>query len=209
MRPEKSTGLRGDSYDEYTEKWFRSDQQFNQLYPIPIQKLADRHWTPLAVVRKAAAFLAATNHARILDIGSGAGKFCLGAAYYKPFACYYGVEQRGSLIHHANVARELLGIRNVHFFHGNFTQLDLADYDHFYFYNPFYENLSGTDKIDDTIECSGELYNYYNRYFYKQLERKPAGTRVASFHSLEDEMPPDYHVAGSEMNNLLKFWIKV
>lgn len=205
----QTNNLSGSGFDEYAGKWFCSDQQFNQLYPLPIQQLADRHWTPLAVVKKAAAFLAASDHAKILDIGSGAGKFCLGAAYYNPFANYFGVEQRGHLIHHANTARELLGIKNAHFFHGNFTQLDLADYDHFYFYNSFYENLSGTDKIDDSIAYSGELYNYYHRYFYKQLDRKPAGTRVASFHSLEDEMPPGYHIVGSAINNLLKFWVKI
>lgn len=208
MQLKKLTNLPGSGMDGYSEKWFVSDHQFNQLYPLPIQLLSARHWTPLSIAKKAADFLAASDHVRILDIGSGVGKFCLGAAYHKPFATFYGVEQRSSLIYHANVAMKILGINNVHFSHGNFTQLDLADYDHFYFYNSFYENLSGTDKIDNSIEYSGELYNYYNRYLYNQLERKPAGTRVASFHSLEDEMPPDYHIVGSEMNNLLKFWVK-
>jgi len=193
----------------YAEKWFSSDEQFNQLYPLSIQTLARRHWTPLSVARKAANFLAAENNVRILDIGSGVGKFCLGAAYYKPKAFYYGVEQRKSLISHAEIAREILHIENVSFFNGNFTLLDFSKYDHFYFYNAFYENLAGTDKIDDSIDYSGELYNYYNRYLFKQLELKPAGTRLATFHSLEDEVPQSYHVVGSEFDNLLKFWIKV
>jgi SAM-dependent methyltransferase len=171
--------------------------------------MAPRHWTPLSVVRKSANFLAAENAVRILDIGSGVGKFCLGAAYYKPKAFYYGVEQRKSLIGHAEWAKEILPLENVFFIHGNFTQLDFKNYDHFYFYNAFYENLSGTDRIDESIDYSGELYNYYNRYLYKQLELKPAGTRLATFHSLEDEVPQSYHVVGSEFDNLLKFWIKV
>lgn len=193
----------------YAEKWFSSDEQFNLLYPLSIQALAPRHWTPLSVARKAANFLAAENNVRILDIGSGVGKFCLGAAYYKPKAFYYGVEQRKGLIGHAEIAREILHIENVSFFNGNFTLLDFNKYDHFYFYNSFYENLAGTDKIDDSIDYSGELYNYYNRYLFKQLEQKPGGTRVATFHSLEDEIPQSYHEVGSEFDNLLKFWIKV
>jgi hypothetical protein len=103
----------------------------------------------------------------------------------------------------------LLELGNVKFLHGNFTELDLGRYDHFYFYNAFYENLVGTDKIDNSIHYSSELYHYYNRYLYRQLEKMPAGTRLATYHSLEDEVPPGYHVVGSEAGNLLKCWIKV
>lgn len=193
----------------HTERWFSSDEQFNQLYPLPIQELSRRHWTPLTVARKVADFLAAEPNVRILDIGSGVGKFCLGAAYYKPRALYYGVEQRRSLISYAESAREKLQLTNVSFIQGNFTQLDIKNYDNFYFYNAFYENLSGTDKIDDSIEYSAELFNYYSRYLFRQLELKPAGTRLATFHSLEDEIPQSYHVVGSDLGNLIKYWIKV
>ena len=192
-----------------SESWFSSDAKFNQLYPTPVQLLAQHHWTPLAVARKAANFLAAENNARILDIGSGAGKFCLAAAHYKPKAFYYGIEQRSQLINCAETAKEKLKLENVSFMNGNFTQIDFKKYDHFYFYNSFYENLAGTEKIDDSIDYSLELFNYYNRYLYKQLEQKPSGTRLATFHSLEDEMPPDYHVVGVEMDGLLKFWFKL
>jgi SAM-dependent methyltransferase len=191
------------------EDWFSSEAKFDQLYPLKIQELAKRHWTPLSVARKAAGFLAAENNARILDIGSGVGKFCLAAGYYKPKAFYYGVEQRISLVYKAETARHILRLENVSFIHGNFTKLDFRNYDHFYFYNAFYENLVGTDKIDNSIVYSGELYNYYNRYLYHELDQKPAGTRLATYHSMEDEIPQSYHVVGSEMDNLLKFWIKI
>lgn len=193
----------------HTQNWFGSDAQFNQLYPSSSQLLAQRHWTPLVIARKAATFLAFESNARILDIGSGVGKFCLAAAHYKPKALYYGIEQRKRLVTHAETARDILGLKNVSFLNGNFTQIDFRNYNHFYFYNAFYENIAGTDKIDNSIDYSLELYNYYNRYLYKQLEQKPPGTRVASFHSMEDEMPKGYHIVGSEMNDLLKFWIKI
>ena len=190
-------------------RFFSSDNRFNTLYPEPIRLLASRHWTPLNVARKASFFLAAEKGVRILDIGSGVGKFCLSAAYYSPNAHFFGIEQRKDLVGYAQAAANTLDLRNVSFIHGNFTQLNLRNYDHFYFYNSFYENLAGTDKIDERIVYSGELYNYYNRYLYKQLEQMPAGTRLATFYSLEDEVPADYHVVGSEMDNLLKFWVKV
>ena len=192
-----------------TENWFSADIQFNQVYPDSIQLLAQRHWTPLAVAKKAAQYLAMENNVRILDIGSGVGKFCLAAANYRPNAFYYGVEQRKSLVDHAETAKEILGLENVSFINANFTQVDFKNYDHFYFYNSFYENFPGTNKIDNSIDYSRELYNYYNRYLYKQLERMPPGTRIAAYHSLEDEMPPEYHIVGVEMDRLLKFWIKI
>lgn len=192
-----------------TTRWFGSDAQFNQLYPAPMQLLAKRHWTPLVVARKAANFLAAESDAKILDIGSGVGKFCLAAAHYKPKAFFYGIEQRKNLIHDAEAAKTILEYENVFFLNGNFTQVDFRQYDHFYFYNSFYENLTATDKIDDSIDYSPELFKYYNRYLLKQLEQKPPGTRVAAYHSLEDEMPPGYEVVGVEMDSRLKFWIKI
>lgn len=192
-----------------TEKWFDSDNEFDRLYTLSIQNLAKKHWTPLHIARKASYFLAAENNVTILDVGSGVGKFCLAAAYYKPNASFFGVEQRRWLIDHAEATKEILQLNNASFIYGNFTQLDFRQYDHFYFYNAFYENMIGTDKIDNSIAYSGELFNYYNRYLYRQLEQKPAGTRLATFHSLEDEVPPGYHVVGTEMDSLLKFWIKI
>jgi SAM-dependent methyltransferase len=186
-----------------------SDKDFNQLYSIKKRAFADRHWTPVNIAKQAADFLAAEKNVKVLDIGSGVGKFCLTAAYHKPNAFFYGVEQRESLIKAAEAANKSLGLTNVSFIHGNFTQVDFRQYDHFYFYNSFYENLGGTEKIDESIDYSSELYNYYNRFLLKELEQKPAGTRLATYYSLEDEVPEGYHEVGSDFDNLLKFWIKV
>jgi len=193
----------------YHDKWFRSDYEFDQLYPLYIRQLAKKHWTPIGVARSAVEFLAADNGVKILDIGSGAGKFCLSGAYYKPQSFFYGVEQRQSLVEQAEAANFILELKNVSFINGNVTELDLKNYDHFYFYNAFYENLSGNDTIDQTVDYSGQLYNYYNRFVYRQLDKKPAGTRLATYHSMEHEVPRDFHVVGSAEGNILKFWIKV
>ncbi len=191
------------------EKWMENDAAFHQLYPKEIQLLAKKHWTPIEVARIAADFLVSQKNEKILDIGSGAGKFCIVAGYYKPDAFFYGVEQRKSLIEVAEAAKLKLGIPNAFFIEGNFTQLNFNDYHHFYFYNAFFENIAGTDKIDESIDYSLELYNYYNRYLYKQLETKPAGTKLVTFHSLENEVPRNYTLVDARMDNLLKCWIKI
>ena len=193
---------------KYSEKWFASDEQFNRLYPLSIQAHAQRHWTPLHVARRAAMFLGMQKNDRIADIGSGTGKFCLAAAYYTPDALFFGIEHRKNLVRYSDSANEILRLKNVSFIHGNFAQLDFGNYDHFYFYNSFYEHLSRADRIGDSSDCSRELYTYYVRHLFKQLEQKPTGTRLATFYSLEEEMPKGFHLAGAEMNGLLKFWVK-
>jgi hypothetical protein len=167
------------------------------------------HWSPLYITRKVVSYLAPIDEVKILDIGSGIGKFCLAGAFYKPSVSFFGVEQRKNLVAIAETAREKLKFNNVHFIHRNFTQLDLNAYDHFYFYNAFFENLDGAEKIDNEIAYSNELYNYYSIYLYNQLEKMPIGTRVATYCSWEDEIPPDYQVEETHFNNLLKFWIKM
>src|SRR5882757_2528275 len=114
--------------------WFRTDEQMGHLYPKPIRLLAQRHWTPLRIAQLAARFLVPHAGVKVLDIGSGVGKFCLAAGYYQPGASFVGVEQRKDLVSHAEIARKILGLGNVHFLNDNLTQLDFEQYDHFYFF---------------------------------------------------------------------------
>jgi hypothetical protein len=191
------------------ESHFISDNEFNRLYPVEIEFLAKRHWTPLNVARLASEFLAMGPNIRILDIGSGAGKFCLSGGYHNPTAIYFGVEQRRELVIHANTAKNRLGLNNVHFIHANFTQLDFKKYDNFYFYNSFFENLDGTDKIDDSIQYSEELFDYYSRYLFRQLDKVPRGTRLVTFHCMEHEVPSSFAIVDTDMDEELKCWIKL
>ena len=108
----------------------------------------------------------------------------------------------------AEDARARLQLSNAGFRHGDFTNIDFARYDHFYFFNSFYENLFEEQRIDDTIDFSGELYNYYTKCLFKKLAGMPPGTRVVTFHSLEDEIPFSYRTVASKFKNRLKFWIK-
>ncbi len=189
--------------------WFVSDRVFNSLYPKPIQEVAEKHWTPLAVAEKAAAFLAASPDAKVLDIGSGSGKFCLTAANNHPLSLFYGIEQRAALVALSTELAEKLKLKNVFFICENITNINFESYDSFYFYNSFYENITGTQKIDFSVKYSEELYNYYNRYLFKQLAKKPAGTRLVTYHSFGSEIPSDYEVVHSDYNDFLKFWVKV
>jgi SAM-dependent methyltransferase len=192
----------------YLDNYFSEESHFCQLYPLTIQQLDRTHWSPLIVAYKACQFLADRNGVKILDIGSGVGKFCFAGAYYKPSAFFYGVEQREYLVELAQKARGKLGRMKVTFEHKNFTQMDFDEFDSFYFYNSFFENLEGTNKIDDTIEYSLELYDYYNRFLIKKLSQKSVGTKLATYQSFGYEIPSSYVLVDTQMNGELKFWIK-
>jgi len=186
---------------------FTNDAAFDRQYPEHFQMLSPKHWTPLAVAHIAAGFLAESG-ARVLDIGSGIGKFCLAAGFYFPETYFYGVEQRQELIYLAEEAKQSTRLFNVNFIYANITQVNFKEFDHFFFYNSFYENIDTTNQIDDTIEISEGLYTYYTQYLHSALDEKPAGTRLVTFHSLEQEIPSSYKLAAVACNALLKMWIK-
>ena len=186
---------------------FINDTAFDRQYPERFQLLSLKHWTPLEIAHIAAGFLA-ERCARVLDIGSGIGKFCLAAGYYFPEAYFYGVEQRQELIYLAEEAKRYTLLPNVNFIYANITQVNFKEFDHFYFYNSFYENIDTANQIDDTIEISEGLYTYYTQYLHSALDEKPAGTRLVTFHSLEQEIPSSYKLAAVACNALLKMWIK-
>ncbi|MDP9080449.1 MAG: methyltransferase [Bacteroidota bacterium] len=186
---------------------FSNDAAFDWLYPEHFQLLSLKHWTPLAIGWKAAEFLAEPG-ARVLDIGSGIGKFCLAAGYHFPETHFYGAEQRHELICQAEKAKGYTALSNVNFIYTNITQVNFKEFDHFYFYNSFYENIDPENKIDDTLELSESLYAYYNQYLRTALDQKPAGTRLVTFHSFEQEIPPGYKLADTACNGLMKMWIK-
>lgn len=191
------------------KNWFASDEVFNSLYPDHIREVAARHWTPLEVAKKASDFLATHAGVKVLDIGSGSGKFCFIAGHFHPEIQLSGIEQREDLVQLCDELKKQLGIKNAQFFHQNISDTDIDPYDHFYFYNAFYENLPGTQKIDYDVFYSEKLYDYYNLCLYKQLNKKPAGTRLVTYHSLGNEVPPGYEVVNTDYADFLKFWVKV
>lgn len=186
---------------------YKTDAAFDWLYPEWVQQLSKRHWTPIGIARKAAHFLADRPGARILDIGSGVGKFCLTGAQHFREAIFYGVEQRVELYECALMAKSAMQLENVHFLHANFTQLQLDNYDHFYFYNSFFENVDTDDRIDHFYHPSLRLYKYYTRYLFQALEQRPAGTRLVTYHHLE-EIPMGYEMVDSSPDLLLRMYLK-
>lgn len=210
--PDNDEGYRNKSVfklkaKDINKNLFQDDAAFDWMYPDVLQQMSQKHWTTLSIARKAATYLAVEG-TRVLDIGSGIGKFCLAAGYHFPDTRFYGVEQRRELVYFAEEARKYTELPNVSFIHSNITQINFKEFDHFYFYNSFYENLDPDNSIDDTITTSHSLYLYYTQYLFNALDEKPPGTRLVTFHSLENEIPPGYKLADVAEFSLLKMWIK-
>ena len=189
-------------------RYFADEQSFCQLYSPEIRTLNELHWSPLRIIRKAVQFLTSRDGVSILDIGSGVGKFCLAGAYHQPSALFFGVEQRQYLIDEARQANEKLGGLKADFMCRNFTQLEFSEFDNFFFYNSFFENLPGTGKIDNSLEYSKELYEYYTYYLRRKFSVLPEGTRIVTYCSWDDEIPSGYNLVETREEGLLKFWKK-
>ena len=187
--------------------YLSSDEEFDRLFPIYVQKLSSMHWTPLNVSAVVARFLAPNANARVIDIGAGVGKFCIAGSIYSK-GTFTGVEQRKNFVTIGNKVIKQLGLQRASLIHGNFTELDLSPYTGIYFYNSFHENLVYADALDDKVEKSGELYELYSAHFIRQLIAMPVGTRLATFWLSITEIPGCYKLQESHFNNLLKLWVK-
>lgn len=188
-----------------------SDNEFDKIFPPEIRALSQVHWTPVAIARRIAKFLVSKPGTRVLDVGAGPGKFCMVGALCTP-GQFTGIEQREGLV---KAARETLArtkITNVHIIEANILDIVFSQYDAFYLYNPFTENLLTFDKIDDTVQLSRKLYWRYTSYVLGQLAAAPLGTRIATYWNgeiplgyspVETTQPDQFVLPGA-----VKFWRK-
>jgi SAM-dependent methyltransferase len=186
---------------------FWTDQQFDSIYPRSIQNLSCRHWTPVEVCRKAAQWLVTARGTRVLDVGCGPGKFCIVAAASTP-GDFTGVEQRAHL---ASIALGILrtyGISRVRIITANVTNIRFSQFDAFYIFNPFEENVLPSLRIDDAVELQPRLYAEYSAHVSDQLALTPPGTRVVTYCGDWIEIPDCFECAEDACAGQLKLWIR-
>lgn len=192
-----------DSYN-FTEY----DQDFDQLYPIRYRSISKIHWTPVDVIKIAVGWLNGKTPCKILDIGSGVGKFCLlGSILSK--SIFVGVEKRKNLFEQSKKTAKLLEIKRVHFINENVVNIDFTDYDAFYYFNPFCEQIANSDWIDKKPTFSLEKYGEYEKHVFSQLKIMPKGTKVVTYCSNDFSLPVSYQVRNMMFDGLLVLWIKL
>ncbi len=183
------------------------DAEFDQAYPPAVREASAHHWTSVAACHQAAQWLVTTPHTRVLDIGSGPGKFCAIGAWSTP-GHFTGVEQRKHLCRTAQMMLDHYGIERVHILHANVTDLAFDSFDAFYLFNPFEENLQVPQHIDDAIPVYSELYEGYVRHVRNELDRAPLATRVVTYWGHCDEIPACYDCEKTAFGGELKLWVK-
>ncbi|MBV6442016.1 MAG: methyltransferase domain-containing protein [Haliscomenobacteraceae bacterium CHB4] len=184
-----------------------SDSDFDTLYSKRVREISKLHFTPVEVARTAARFLVEKPGTRVLDIGSGAGKFCMiGASCTNGF--FTGVEYRESLHRLSWLLSKCHGIHNTKFIHSNIMEIEFRTFDAIYFFNSFYENIFPDEPIDGSVRLDKSLYAIYAQYMKEQLNTMPKGTRLATYFCYMTEIPNSYKVQSKDFDGKLKLWVK-
>ncbi len=185
---------------------------FDQFLPPRSRALANQHWTPLAVIRRVARWLEELEIESVVDVGSGAGKFCVAAALSAPHCRFVGIEHRRWL---TAAARDLARVFNVEdrveFIDGAVGEIAVPRAAAVYLYNPFGENMvDGNDHIDEEVELTGARYQRDIATVARLLNALPTGTFVINYNGYGGKMPRSYEVVRDDvdLSYPLRVWRK-
>ncbi|MEO8179597.1 MAG: hypothetical protein ABI895_12260 [Deltaproteobacteria bacterium] len=186
------------------------DSAFDRYLPIEAQGPSAQHWTPLPVAARAAQWLDELEIRTVLDVGSGAGKFCVAAALVGH--CHFtGLEHRERLVLCGrSLARTFDVEQSVHFIQGMLGAVRLPAVDAYYFYNPFEENVTRRSRIDADVELSSGRYARDLAAMRELLAAARPGTYVLTYNGLGGRLPAGYQTMriDRELPNVLRLWRK-
>lgn len=193
-----------------TPQILSSDGEFDRAYDKQIRDLSQQHWTPVRVAGRVAHLLTCAGATRILDVGSGAGKFCIVGALSTD-AEFVGVERRGYLVDVAKQTARRFGADRATFVHASAESFAFEGFNGVYLYNPFYEQISRfLTQIDGGIERSPLIYRHFVRSTMNKLAAMAPPVAVVTFNGFGGPMPPEYDFRGDEPagNDQLELWVK-
>jgi hypothetical protein len=189
------------------QKIVPTDLNFDKIYPKKYQEHSARHFTPVKIAISAAKYLADKPTNKILDIGSGVGKFCCVGSTVSD-AQFYGVEKRKALTNLSNKIKRNYKLVNTHFLNDDFTKLDFSQFNGIYFFNSFHESFDSSCVIDETSKVSLTSYKKYHDDLSLKLNECHSGTRLVTFHTFKNKIPASFQFIKMNKTGLLKFYIK-
>ncbi len=184
-----------------------TEDKFNNCLPDYLRTRSKRFFTPFDVAKTATEWLTEDGKKRILDIGAGIGKFCIAGAAYSD-SSFFGIEYRPSLVKIANELIIKFKIENAVIQQGDIIEIDFENFDAFYLYNPFFENLIPGLRLNNEIELNTALYVYYFNHTEQKLSNLRSGTRLVTYHGNNFEVPTSFKKVKESRDRTLKFWIK-
>jgi SAM-dependent methyltransferase len=185
------------------------DAVFDAFLPEDLANLSADQWTPLEVAVAAAGWLAELGVKRVIDIGSGPGKFCVAAALAGDCA-FIGLEQNPRFVSVARSLARLFGVeRRVHFLGGTLGGGVLPEADAYYLYNPFAQHLFAPS---DGGGATPDYHRYRRDVMLAQdtFRRARSGTVVLTYNGFGGLMPASYEACrvDRELPCVLRMWRK-
>jgi hypothetical protein len=169
------------------------DTSFDGLLPPDLRAVSGRYWTPLRVIARATQWLTELRVRSVVDIGSGAGKFCIAGALGTR-CTFTGIEHRPRL---ASVARSIAELFNlegrVSFITAAFGSVTTPAADCYYLFNPFGENLFDADeRLAEGADLSHARYLDDISRAERLLSSVPVGTYLITYNGFGGDVPDDF-----------------
>ena len=188
-----------------------ADRAFDCFLPDELRVVSGQYWTPLVVAKRAASWFDDLRVRTVVDIGSGAGKFCVAAALVG-HCRLLGLEQRGRLVASARTLARLFDVDDrVSFVEGVLGQIATPVADAYYLYNPFGEYLfHSNDHRDNDVKRRDERYARDVATVQDILHRARFGTCVLTYNGFGGQVPSSYRQirVDNTLPNTLRLWRK-
>lgn len=188
-----------------------SDTDFDQFLPRELRVVSSIFWSRLAVARRAAEWITELGVRSVVDVGSGAGKFCVAAALATD-ASYVGIEQRPRLVQAASDLAARFGVtERARFICGTFGAMPLPSAEAYYFFNPFGENVFRVEeRLDSDVELGDSRYLRDIATAERLLDGLPGGTYLITYNGFGGEVPRSFREVrvDRELPSVLRMWRK-
>jgi len=170
------------------------DAAFDRFLPASLRDLSPQHWTPLPVVKRASEWLDSLGIRRVVDIGAGAGKFCVAGALFS--GCrFIGLEHRPSRVESARTLARLFGVDDrVGFVCGALGQGPTPAGDAYYLFNPFDDAPGDMDEEEAAVRRRTAQHEPAVAIAEALLRRAPRGTCVLTYNGFGGRVPESYRL---------------
>jgi len=188
-----------------------TDATFDRFLPHDLELVSGTYWTPIEVAMRVATWLDDLGVETVMDIGSGAGKFCVAAAIASKCR-FVGLEQRPRLVIAARQLARKFGVEDrVQFVVGGLDEIATIPVSAYYLFNPFGENHFGAGRrLDDDVELSPGRYARDVFVVETLFRNAPLGTYVITYNGFGGKLPDTYVQSrvDRQMPNMLRMWQK-